>query len=158
MTRTHGWNSLGHRPVAKIPCGHWQTITFIAGSQRDRIAIVHRGTDQRGLGSGRRVLGSHTRARWCRHRRQSVDSRCPARTAAGRGCRSGDAVFVAVQPGSEPHRDDLPETGHCAARTTSAPSRAYRGGSGPFSTCSPRASPCAACVMPDTVLHECKLL
>ena len=37
MTRTHGRCPVGVRLVAKVPHGHWKTLTFIAGLRCDRI-------------------------------------------------------------------------------------------------------------------------
>ena len=37
MTRTHGWGNRGHPLVAKVPHGHWKTLTFIAGLKHDGI-------------------------------------------------------------------------------------------------------------------------
>jgi transposase len=37
MTRTHGRCQLGERLKAKIPHGHWRTLTFIAALRSDRI-------------------------------------------------------------------------------------------------------------------------
>ena len=38
MTRTHGRCARGKRLVAKVPHGHWRTMTFIAALRHDRIA------------------------------------------------------------------------------------------------------------------------
>ena len=35
MTRLHGWSTKGQRLVAKVPHGHWKTLTFIAGLRCD---------------------------------------------------------------------------------------------------------------------------
>lgn len=37
MTRTHGWWHRGERLVAKVPHGHWQTMTFLAALRHDRL-------------------------------------------------------------------------------------------------------------------------
>ena len=37
MTRTHGWGDRGKPLVAKVPHGHWKTLTFIAGLRHDGI-------------------------------------------------------------------------------------------------------------------------
>lgn len=37
MTRTHGRCLRGDRLVAKAPCGHWRTLTFLAALRCDRI-------------------------------------------------------------------------------------------------------------------------
>ena len=37
MTRTRGWCSRGHPYLAKVPHGHWKTLTFLAGLRHDRI-------------------------------------------------------------------------------------------------------------------------
>jgi transposase len=37
MTRTHGRSLRGTRLAAKVPCGHWRTLTFVAALRRDRI-------------------------------------------------------------------------------------------------------------------------
>jgi transposase len=37
MTRTHGHCARGRRLVAKVPCGHWRTLTFLAALRHDRI-------------------------------------------------------------------------------------------------------------------------
>lgn len=37
MTRTHGWCERGKRLNAKVPNGHWKTLTFIAALRHDRI-------------------------------------------------------------------------------------------------------------------------
>jgi len=37
MTRTHGRCLKGERLVAKVPCGRWQTLTFLAALRCDRI-------------------------------------------------------------------------------------------------------------------------
>lgn len=37
MTRTHGRALRGERLVAKVPHGHWQTLTFLAALRHDRI-------------------------------------------------------------------------------------------------------------------------
>jgi transposase len=37
MTRTHGRAPRGERLVAKVPHGHWRTLTFLAALRRDRI-------------------------------------------------------------------------------------------------------------------------
>ena len=35
MTRLRGWSARGRRLVAKVPFGHWKTLTFIAGLRCD---------------------------------------------------------------------------------------------------------------------------
>lgn len=35
MTRLRGWSARGQRLVAKVPHGHWKTLTFIAGLRCD---------------------------------------------------------------------------------------------------------------------------
>jgi transposase len=35
MTRLYGWAEAGHRLVAAVPHGHWNTSTFIAGLRQD---------------------------------------------------------------------------------------------------------------------------
>ena len=35
MTRLPGWSTKGQRLVAKVPHGHWKTLTFIAGLRCD---------------------------------------------------------------------------------------------------------------------------
>ena len=37
MTRTHGRCARGQRLVAKVPHGHWKTLTFVAGLRYDGI-------------------------------------------------------------------------------------------------------------------------
>jgi hypothetical protein len=37
MTRTHGRCPIGQRLVAKVPHGHWKTLTFVAGLRCDGI-------------------------------------------------------------------------------------------------------------------------
>jgi transposase len=37
MTRTHGWWRRGEPLMAKVPHGHWQTMTFLAALRHDRI-------------------------------------------------------------------------------------------------------------------------
>jgi transposase len=37
MTRTHGRCRRGRRLVAKVPHGHWRTLTFIAALRADRV-------------------------------------------------------------------------------------------------------------------------
>jgi transposase len=37
MTRTHGWCPKGQRLHAKVPHGHWKTLTFLAALRHDRI-------------------------------------------------------------------------------------------------------------------------
>jgi len=37
MTRTHGWCAKGTPLIAKVPHGHWKTLTFIAGLKHDGI-------------------------------------------------------------------------------------------------------------------------
>ena len=37
MTRSHGRCARGHRLVAKVPHGHWRTLTFLAALRHDRI-------------------------------------------------------------------------------------------------------------------------
>jgi transposase len=37
MTRTRGWRRRGKRLVAKVPHGHWKTLTFIAALRAGRI-------------------------------------------------------------------------------------------------------------------------
>lgn len=37
MTRTHGWRNRGKPLIAKVPHGHWKTLTFIAGLRYDGI-------------------------------------------------------------------------------------------------------------------------
>jgi transposase len=37
MTRTHGRCPRGSRLVARVPCGHWRTLTFLAALRCDRI-------------------------------------------------------------------------------------------------------------------------
>ncbi len=37
MTRTRGWSPRGSRLLAKVPHGHWKTLTFLAGLRHDRI-------------------------------------------------------------------------------------------------------------------------
>lgn len=37
MTRTRGWSPCGAPLLAKVPHGHWKTLTFLAGLRHDRI-------------------------------------------------------------------------------------------------------------------------
>jgi hypothetical protein len=37
MTRTRGWSPRGTPLIAKVPHGHWTTLTFLAGLRYDRI-------------------------------------------------------------------------------------------------------------------------
>jgi transposase len=37
MTRTRGWSPRGMPLLAKVPHGHWKTLTFLAGLRHDRI-------------------------------------------------------------------------------------------------------------------------
>ena len=37
MTRTRGWCQRGEPLIAKVPDGHWKTLTFLAGLRSDRI-------------------------------------------------------------------------------------------------------------------------
>ena len=37
MTRARGWSPRGTPLLAKIPHGHWKTLTFLAGLRHDRI-------------------------------------------------------------------------------------------------------------------------
>jgi transposase len=37
MTRTHGRAPRGERLVARVPHGHWRTLTFLAALRNDRI-------------------------------------------------------------------------------------------------------------------------
>jgi transposase len=37
MTRTRGWAPRGQRLVAKVPHGHWRTLTFLAALRHNRI-------------------------------------------------------------------------------------------------------------------------
>jgi transposase len=37
MTRARGWSPRGEPLLAKLPHGHWQTLTFLAGLRHDRI-------------------------------------------------------------------------------------------------------------------------
>jgi transposase len=37
MTRTCGWCQRGQPLIAKVPHGHWKTLTFLAGLRRDSI-------------------------------------------------------------------------------------------------------------------------
>jgi hypothetical protein len=37
MTRTCGWCQRGEPLIAKVPHGHWKTLTFLAGLRRDSI-------------------------------------------------------------------------------------------------------------------------
>jgi transposase len=37
MTRTRGWHALGKPLVAKVPHGHWKTMTLLAALRHDRI-------------------------------------------------------------------------------------------------------------------------
>jgi transposase len=37
MTRLRGWAPRGHKLVAKVPQGHWRTLTFLAALRHDRI-------------------------------------------------------------------------------------------------------------------------
>ncbi len=37
MTRLRGWAPCGHKLVAKVPHGHWRTLTFLAALRHDRI-------------------------------------------------------------------------------------------------------------------------
>lgn len=41
MTRTHGWGDKGKPLIAKVPHGHWKTLTFIAGLKHDGIVAPH---------------------------------------------------------------------------------------------------------------------
>ena len=38
MARSHGWNRRGEPLNAKVPHGHWTTMTFLAALRHDRIA------------------------------------------------------------------------------------------------------------------------
>jgi transposase len=37
MTRVRGWAPRGRKLLAKVPQGHWRTLTFLAALRRDRI-------------------------------------------------------------------------------------------------------------------------
>ena len=37
MTRTRCWYRRGNPPVAKVPHGHWKTLTFLAALRQDAI-------------------------------------------------------------------------------------------------------------------------
>jgi transposase len=37
MTRVRGWHTRGQALVAKVPHGHWKTLTFLAALRHDRI-------------------------------------------------------------------------------------------------------------------------
>jgi transposase len=37
MTRLRGWAPRGHKLVAKVPHGHWRTLTFLAALRHNRI-------------------------------------------------------------------------------------------------------------------------
>ena len=37
MTRLRGWAPRGHKLLAKVPQGHWRTLTFLAALRHDRI-------------------------------------------------------------------------------------------------------------------------
>ena len=37
MTRLHGRCAVGQRLLAKVPHGHWKTLTFVAGLRCDEI-------------------------------------------------------------------------------------------------------------------------
>ncbi len=37
MTRLRGWSPRGEALLAKVPHGHWKTLTFLAGLRHDRI-------------------------------------------------------------------------------------------------------------------------
>lgn len=37
MTRTRGWSACGTPLIAKVPHGHWKTLTFIAGLRHDAL-------------------------------------------------------------------------------------------------------------------------
>ena len=37
MTRLRGWAPRGHKLLAKVPQGHWRTLTFLAALRSDRI-------------------------------------------------------------------------------------------------------------------------
>ena len=37
MTRVRGWAPRGRKLLAKVPQGHWRTLTFVAALRRDRI-------------------------------------------------------------------------------------------------------------------------
>ena len=37
LTRSHGWAPRGHRLLAKVPHGQWETTTFLAALRHDRI-------------------------------------------------------------------------------------------------------------------------
>ena len=37
LTRSHGWAPCGHRLLAKVPHGQWETTTFLAALRHDRI-------------------------------------------------------------------------------------------------------------------------
>ena len=37
MTRLRGWSPRGERLLAKVPHGHWKTLTFLAALRSDRI-------------------------------------------------------------------------------------------------------------------------
>ncbi|QFI70521.1 Mobile element protein (plasmid) [Sinorhizobium alkalisoli] len=37
MTRSRGWCQRGQPLIARIPHGHWKTLTFLAGLRHDRI-------------------------------------------------------------------------------------------------------------------------
>ncbi len=37
MTRLRGWAPRGHKLLAKVPHGHWRTLTFLAALRHDRL-------------------------------------------------------------------------------------------------------------------------
>ena len=128
MTRLRGWAPRGRKLLAKVPQGHWRTLTFLAALRHDRIdaPCVIDGPDQwRELpGLCRADAGADAQTRRHRHHRQSrqpqEQSGAPrlfAPPAPGcSSCRPTAPISIRSSRSS-------PSSRPCSARPPSAPSK-----------------------------------
>ena len=70
MAPLRGWAPRGQRIKAKVPHGHWQTMTFLAALRHDRIdgPVAYRRADQRRMLPPLRRKGAHPDPATRRHR------------------------------------------------------------------------------------------
>ncbi len=126
--RSRGWAPRGERLMAKVPHGHWRTLTFLAALRFDRIdgALRHRRPDQRRELPRlcRAVPRADPQARRHRHHgqsRQPQGQRPSARRSAPPA--RGSSSCRPTRPTSTRSSRSSPSSRHCCARPRSEPSK-----------------------------------
>ena len=123
MTPIQGWCPRGERLIARVPHGHWKTLTFIAGLRPLRPGWP--GQRPQLPGVGRAIPGPNT-ASW-RHRGagQSRQSQKPGRAPGNPQRRRQFILSAALRPRPEPHRTGLRQSQNPAPQNRSPHGRRH---------------------------------